>query len=48
MLFGNIDMMRDAPFEPAEAAKMILQSAFKPLQEDGHIFIENDGTPLPY
>ena len=47
-LFRDIDIMEDAPFEPKEAATLILASAFQPLKETGHIFTENDGTPIPY
>lgn len=47
-LFGDISIMKDAPFEPEEAAALILKSVFEPLQEEGHIFTENDGTPMPY
>lgn len=47
-LFGDINIMKDAPFEPKEAAALILTSVFQPLKGTGHIFIENDGTPIPY
>ncbi len=48
-LFGDdLERMKEAPFEPDDAAKRIFQSVFEPLQADGHIFIENDGKPMPY
>ena len=47
-LFGDINIMKDAPYEPEDSAKLILNSVFEPLQEPGHIFIENDGRPIPY
>lgn len=47
-LFGNADIMKAAPFEPDEAAALILESVYLPLQQEGHIFTENDGTPMPY
>lgn len=47
-LFGDPDIMKAAPFEPDEAAALILNSVFQPLRREGHIFTENDGTPMPY
>ena len=47
-IFGNADVMKDATFEPDEAAGLILESVFQPLKDEGHIFIENNGKPMPY
>ncbi len=47
-IFGNADIMKDATFEPDEAAELILHSVFQPLEDEGHIFIENNGKPMPY
>ncbi len=47
-IFGNADIMKNATFEPDEAAELILCSIFQPLEDEGHIFIENNGKPMPY
>lgn len=47
-IFGNADVMKDATFEPDEAAELILSSVFQPLENEDHIFIENNGKPMPY
>jgi NAD(P)-dependent dehydrogenase (short-subunit alcohol dehydrogenase family) len=45
---GDLERMKNAPFEPDDAAKLVFASIFKPLRQEGHIFAENDGTPMPY
>lgn len=45
---GDLERMKDAPFEPDDAAKLVFKSIFEPLRQEDHIFTENDGTPMPY
>ena len=48
-IFGdNPDLMKGAPFEPEDSAKLILDSFLTAKNESDHIFFNNDGTPMEY
>ena len=44
----DLERMKDAPFEPDDAARLVFKAIYEPLRQQGHIFMENDGTPMPY
>ena len=48
-IFGNdADLMKGAPFEPNDAATLILDFTLNAKQETDHVFFGNDGNPMEY
>jgi NAD(P)-dependent dehydrogenase (short-subunit alcohol dehydrogenase family) len=45
---NNPDLMKNATFEPKEAAKLILDFVLTSNNDNDHIFFNNDGTMLEY
>jgi len=48
-IFGDdADLMKGAPFEPDQAAALILDFTLNAKQETDHVFFGNDGKPMEY
>ena len=47
-IFGDPDLMKNAPFEPNEAAALILDFTLNAEQDTDHVFFGNDGKPMDY
>jgi NAD(P)-dependent dehydrogenase (short-subunit alcohol dehydrogenase family) len=47
-LFGDPDLMKDAPYKPQEAAVLLLDFVLNTEQDTDHVFFGNDGKPMDY
>ena len=47
-LFGDPELMKDAPYKPHEAAALLLDFTLNAEQETDHVFFGNDGKPMEY
>jgi len=47
-LFGDPELMKDAPFKAHEGAALVLDFTLNAEQDNDHVFFGNDGKPMAY